>query len=424
MNETGVQDKIGEGLKAFSECRWLDAIPLLNEVFSADPSNIDIGGKLGFALSQTRQLDYAIETFKRISTMQPQKAIWPYMVGYQFYVRNEWEQSLEWFDKALNLNPDYIKCLYRKGYAQLRAGKLEDAIVTIKHCIEAWERSGEGEKQADRKYYAKANFLLGKSYLSVGLSLKARRPLETAVSTDGDDADKRYELGKCLLQNGNIDGAIEQLSKANALKAGVDYVLDRLAQALIAKGDKAKAEEMYNMIPENRRRAFVLKNMGALYLDLGQADKALPLLRKAVVRDQASYKAHYFLGQALEGVRQNRAARQAFSKAIDLRQKRYGKDFPEARFRIEQLDLALKDTDEGNCGDSKGLIEFYDSKRGYGFIRSDSGERVFFHVTTVSQKNIPCQGLSVTFQYCETEKGSKATKVNLVAADIEPSRRE
>jgi len=400
MSEKLVQDKIGEALKAFNECRWQDAVPILNEVFSADPSNIDIGGKLGFALSQARRLGDAIEIFKQLSILQPGKSIWPYMVGYQFYAKSEWEQSIEWFDKALELNPDYLKCLYRKGYAQVRAGKHDNATETLKHCLRTWEGSDETTRHTDRKYYANANFQLGKLYLNKGLSLKARRPLEIAVSIDGNDCDKRYELGKCLLQNGNLDGAIEQLTAANSLKIGVDYVLDRLAQAFIAKGDKAKAEELYCSIPGYRRRGFILKNLGSLYLDLSQPDKALPLLRNAVTKDRESFKTQYFLGQALEGVGQSQAARQAYSKAIELRQKQYGKDFPEAKLKIEQLDLALKDTPEtskDNLLDNKGIIEFYDSKRGYGFIRSETVGKVFFHITAVSQKEIACEGTSVIF---------------------------
>ena len=75
MSEKLVQDKISEALKAFNECRWQDAVPILNEVFSADPSNIDIGGKLGFALSQARRLGDAIEIFKQLSILQPGKSI-------------------------------------------------------------------------------------------------------------------------------------------------------------------------------------------------------------------------------------------------------------------------------------------------------------------------------------------------------------
>jgi len=420
MDKTYSIDKLSEGLKAFQECRWQDAIRLLGELFTEDPSNIDIAGKLGFALSQARELDRAIEIFKHISSIQPNHAIWPYMIGYQFYIKGDWAQSIEWFDRALNLNSDYIKALYRKGYAQLRLGQREDALETLHYCIEVCEQLPQAEQQTNRKYYAKANFLLGKAYLNVGLSLKARRPLEVAVSFDGDDLDKRYELGKCLLQNGDADGAIEQLSKANSLKAGVDYVLDRLAQALIAKGDLTKAEETYKMIPEHRRRAFVLKNMGALYLDLGQPNKALPILKQAVKRDHSSHNAYYLLGKALEALNQKEAARQAYSKAIDLKQQHYGRDFPDARERFTQLDSELSRistvTDTTNVNrDEHGVIGYYNAQRGFGFIASNSGEKVFFHITNIVGNVIPLEGSSVIFQYEDSDKGPKATRVELIS---------
>lgn len=420
MDKACSVDKVGEGLKAFQECRWQEAVQLLDELFTENPSNIDIAGKLGFALSQARELDRAIEIFKHVSTIQPNRAIWPYMIGYQFYIKGEWAQSIEWFDKALNLNSDYIKVLYRKGYAQLRLGQREDALQTLRHSIEVWEQLPPAEQQANRKYYAKAHFQLGKAYLDVGLSLKARRPLEVAVSFDGDDLDKRYELGKCLLQNGDADGAIEQLSKANSLKAGVDYVLDRLAQALIAKGTLTKAEETYKMIPEHQRRAFVLKNMGALYLDLGQPNKALPILKQAVKKEQNSHNAHYLLGRALEAMGHKEAARQAYSKALNLKQRHYGRDFPDAQARITQLDLELPSitmvpdttiTDR----DEQGIIDYYNAQRGFGFIMSNSGKKVFFHISSVVGEVTPFEGSSVIFQYQDSEKGLKATKIDLVS---------
>lgn len=420
MDNTYSVDKLDEGIKAFQECRWQDAIQLLGELFTEHPSNIDIAGKLGFALSQARELDRAIEIFKHISTIQPNHAIWPYMIGYQFYIKGDWAQSIEWFDKALNLNSDYIKALYRKAYAQLRLGQREDALQVLHHCIEVWEQLPQSEQQTNRKYYAKANFLLGKAYLNVGLSLKARRPLEVAVLFDGDDLDKRYELGKCLLQNGDADGAIEQLSKANLLKAGVDYVLDRLAQALIAKGDLTKAEETYKMIPEHRRRAFVLKNMGALYLDLGQPNKALSILKQAVKKDHSSHNAYYLLGRALETLDQKRAARQAYSKAIDLKQQHYGRDFADSQERFTQLDSELSsistvtDTTIAN-GDEHGVIDYYNAQRGFGFIISESREKMFFHITNVVGKVTPLEGSSVIFQYEDSDKGPKATRVELVS---------
>ncbi|MFC1906814.1 tetratricopeptide repeat protein [Chloroflexota bacterium] len=422
MDATNLKDKLSEGLKAFEECRWQDAISLLEELYASNSSNVDIASKLGFALSQAREFDRSIEIFLHISSVQPERAVWPYSAGYQLYIQSHWIQAIEWFDKALNLNPDYIKALYRKGYAQLQAGRREEGLQTLQDCIKAWEKSSPEDRQTDRKYHAKANSALGKAYLSVGLSLKARRPLEKAVEFDGKDADKRYELGKCLLANRDADGAIEQLTKANSLKPGLDYVLDRLAQALIAKGDLNRAEETYKTIPEHRRRPYILKNMGELYLNLKQPQKAEFILKQALKRERNSHNIHYLLGRALEALEHKVPARQSYSKAIELREKNYGRDFPDARARIEQIDSELPDISvnpdyPAGDGNERGSIEYYNTQKGYGFIVSDSGKKVFFHVTNILGNILPTEGASVLFQYEYSPKGPKATKVDILTGE-------
>lgn len=425
MDTTDLKDKLSEGFKAFQECRWQDTITLLEESYAADQSNVDVASKLGFAFSQNREFDRAIEVFEHLSSIQSERAVWPYSVGYQFYIQSHWVQSIEWFDKALNLNPDYVKALYRKGYAQLQSGKREEGLQTLQHCIKAWEQSSREDKQTDRKYYAKANFAVGKAYLAVGLSLKARRPLERAVEFDSEDADKRYELGKCLLANGSADGAIEQLTKANSLKPGLDYILDRFAQALIAKGDLTKAEETYKMIPEHRRRPYILKNMGKLYLELEQPNRAEAILRQALKKDRNSHNIHYLLGRALEALDSKRAARLAYIKAVELRKKNYDRDFPDAQARIELLDSVLPDVSmspDFNTvdGNEHGNIEYYNTQKGYGFIVSDTGKKVFFHVTNIIGNILPTEGASVLFQCEDSPKGLKAITVNLLTAEQGP----
>lgn len=417
-----IVDEVTEGMEAFRQCRWQDAVRCLNAAFSRDPSNIDVAGRLAFALSQARDYSRAIEVLQHIYTLQPQRAVWPYMIGYQFYMKGEWTQAVQWFNTALDLNPDYIKTLYRKGYAQLQLGQRNDALDTLNRCIEAWHKLPPDDQQAERKYYGKANFQLGKAYLNVGLTLKARRPLEIAASLDGNDADRRYELGKCLLKNGDPDGAIAQLTEANSLKPGVDYVLDRLAQALIAKGDLAGAEKTYRMLPEQRRRSFVLNNLGRLYLDQGQATKALRILWQATRKDPNSHNAQYLLGRALEALDQKAAARQAYSRAVALRQQCYGRDFPDAEAKVAQLDSELASIGQvantaPNNGDERGVIDHYNAQRGFGFITSQSGRKVFFHITSIVGRVVPVEGSLVSVRYEDSEKGPKATRVDMMPSE-------
>ena len=147
MDTKNLKDKLSEGLKAFQECRWQETITLLKELYEADKSNVDVASKLGFAFSQNREFDRAIEVFKHLSSIQSERAVWPYSVGYQFYIQSRWIESIDWFDKALDLNPNYIKALYRKGYALLQAGKREDGLQTLQRCTKAWEQSSQEDRQ-------------------------------------------------------------------------------------------------------------------------------------------------------------------------------------------------------------------------------------------------------------------------------------
>lgn len=286
-----------------------------------------------------------------------------------------------------------------------------------------WHRLLPDLQQTERKTYGKANFQLGKAYLSKGLSLKARRPLEIAVQIDGDDHDKRYELGKCLLKNSDVEGAIRELEKAHVLKPGTDYVLDRLAQAYVAEGDLDRAERMYQLIPPHRRRAFVLKNLGSVYLDQGKTDKALETLRLAAKKDPNNHNIQYLLGRALETCGQAGSAKQAYVRAIDLRQQKYRLNFPEAQERLREIEETViapealqQPSSNGRIAESlgvedqEGVVDHYNSSRGFGFI-SSSSQKVFFHITAVVDGHTPIVGERVKFHIEQSEKGPRAIEV-------------
>jgi len=421
--ETPEHDHIHKGLRAFEECRWQDAITAFRHTLAEDPSDIEVEGKLTFALSQARQYDEAIEVLQRLRIKQPQLARWPYMIGYQFYTQKLWKEAVSWFSEALTLKPDYIIVLYRKGYAHLQSDQYDEGVKAFQLCIESWHRLSSVIQQTEQKSYGKANFQLGKAYLSKGLSLKARRPLEIAVQMDGEDHDRRYELGKCLLKNDDVGGAIRELEKANALNPGTDYVIDRLAQAYVARGDLERAERVYESIPPHRRRAFVLKNLGSVHLDQGKTDKASETLRLAAKKDPNNHNIQYLLGRALETCSPRGSAKQAYMRAIDLRRQKYGLDFPEAQERLREVEKtlmspeALQQLDSNgraneNIGvdEQEGVVDHYNSSRGFGFINS-SCQKIFFHITAVVDGYIPVVGRRVRFHIEQSEKGPRATKV-------------
>jgi CspA family cold shock protein len=68
----------------------------------------------------------------------------------------------------------------------------------------------------------------------------------------------------------------------------------------------------------------------------------------------------------------------------------------------------------------QGVVKFFNSEKGYGFIKPDDGGRdIFVHVTAVSQSGLPAldQGQKVTFEIEPDKKGKGPKAVNLVVLE-------
>lgn len=420
--ETPLQACLTAGERAINENRWPEAVKWFVKATELKPADNAVLGKLGFCLSRNQEYQRAAEVFTDLSTREPKVARWPYMVGYQYYMQNQWAEALRWFDQALRIQPRYLIVLYRKGYAHFRMEQLTEAERAFKSCLTIWENLPPEAQQERRSGYSDACFQLGKLYLKQGLTFKARRCLTLAVEHDPDHADKRYELGKCLLQIGQANEAIKELRRADTLNAGVDYVIDRLAQAYVAIGDLTEAEQLYSRIPPFRRREYVLRNLGILYFKQKRYEEAVRILLEAIRKEPRNHHSHYYLGLAHEALGNFVKASQAYREAIQIRQKRYNKSYPEAEERLhateEQL-AARQSVEEASCssapeGEHSGKIVFYNSQRGFGFIQNPAGERFFFHVSDLPVNTTVREGLQVEFDVKTSPKGPQAINLLLM----------
>jgi tetratricopeptide (TPR) repeat protein len=404
--------------RAIKENRWADAISDLKTLHERAPNNLETWGKLGFAFSRNEQYQEAIQVFDELCMKQPTEPKWHYMVGYQYYQQKLWAKAISRFDKALAVKPGYVKVLYRKGYAHTALGQEKEAIEALTGCIAHWEKMTATAQEYDRPSYGKAQFQLGKIYLKKGLTFKARRHLQIVAEIDSQDHDVLYELGQCYLKLDQFNEALNTLQAADQVKPGVDYILDRLAQAHAKKGDYSAAERVYQRIPEHRRRPFVVQHMGMMYLEQGQHQRALSYLEVAAKKQPDNHNIHYALGSAQEATGQLRAAHASYSRAVSCRKGKYGLDFKEAQEAVQRLTekiagLPLPEI-KYPSHDNEGIIEAYNESRGFGFIANQSQQRIFFHVSAYAGKRKPCQGSRVKFSSETSQKGLRAVRVTLI----------
>jgi tetratricopeptide (TPR) repeat protein len=70
-----------------------------------------------------------------------------------------------------------------------------------------------------------------------------------------DFADARYELGKALLQKGDVKGSIENLELAAKLNPDQAHVHFQLGRAYIAAGRRAEGESQLEMSKQLKDKA-------------------------------------------------------------------------------------------------------------------------------------------------------------------------
>lgn len=219
---------------------------------------------------------------------------------------------------------------------------------------------------------------------AVGASACAKRALEidpqspevhnlmgfaAALEGEAEDALEHYRLAIALDETyfeamlnaaeilivplGDFDGAITQIEEAFDYAETDEEVADCIllkVDALMAKADYEEAKRAMKMLPDGPFSGpTYLFLIGRAWYELGQIDKAAPLIEQAAKADPQSADAHYYLGLVRDEQGDTRGAAEALlrSRALDAQRPPPGwAPSPDAfasvvKGAIEKLDLVL-----------------------------------------------------------------------------------
>lgn len=141
--------------------RYQEAQTILEQLHTSNPTNTPITYKLACFYAATGNTERALETFKQLLATSPENTIQTlYNIGYVLKTAEHVDQAIEWYGKALALDPNYEAASFALGIAYLYKGDFQTGWkLHEKHL----KRSGKNAESL--RQFVQENSLAGKIIL-------------------------------------------------------------------------------------------------------------------------------------------------------------------------------------------------------------------------------------------------------------------
>ena len=223
------QDQLQSLINLYSQGQLQQALQQAETLVQQYPNSSVLLNIQGAVLKGLGQLDLSVDAFNKALAIKPDYADAHYNMGLVLQEQGKLEEAIEPYNKALAIKPDYVEVYNNMGNALKEQGKLEEAI---------------------------------ESY-------------NKAIAIKPDYADAHYNMGLVLQEQGKLEEAIEAYNKALAIKP--DYA-GALSQAYSV--GSLMSDWAYISTLENRLLASKLDGKQSVYGLLALADKPSMHLEK------------------------------------------------------------------------------------------------------------------------------------------------
>ncbi|MBO6291172.1 MAG: tetratricopeptide repeat protein [Selenomonas sp.] len=228
--------------------------------------------------------------------------------GIERYNRKDYQGAIEYYRKAIELDPKYARPWNNMGIAY---GKLGDYNKEIEYCRKAIE--------LDPKYASPWNNM-GYAYGHLGDYNKEIECYRKAIELDPKDAYPWNNMGHAYWELGDYNKAIECCRKAIELDPTLASPWNNMGYAYGSLGDYNKEIECCRKAIElDPTFAYPWNNMGLAYRNLGDYNKAIECYRKAIELDPTFAYPWNNMGLAYYRLGNYPKAVECLRKAVELK---------------------------------------------------------------------------------------------------------
>jgi arylsulfatase A-like enzyme/Tfp pilus assembly protein PilF len=284
----------------------------------ADPKDkIDLFNKLGRATELSKepgpegdsQFPEVVALLQDILRQDPNVIDAWFMLGTQHMTHGQPEKAVGYFQKTLQLKPDYDLAVHNLAQAYRQMGNDEAALAGFEHYLTLDPKD------------AFVHYQMGEIWLDRGNTAKAEQLFQRALELDPQVAAAKNALGVMALQRGDLPTAERLINEAIATKPTVRLGHFNLALIAEQRGDVRTAEREYleelKAHPDAFKAAF---NMSRLYETVGDREGQIAALKQSIESNPHFAEGHIFLAKAyLDTGRNFDEAIQLARKGLDLK---------------------------------------------------------------------------------------------------------
>ena len=289
---------------------------------------------LGMREYDRNRYQQSIRYLERISVSVPKKehAIIFKILGYNKSRLGNYEEAIEDFDLAIQLDPKYPNAYYSRGIAKHSLGNYEEAIEDFGLAI-----------QLDPKLAPPYNNR-GSVKKDLGDYEEAIEDFDLAIQLDPKYATAYYNRGGAKYSLGNYEEAIEDFDLVIQLDPKNADAYNNRGGAKYSLGNYEEATEDFDQaIQLDSKLANAYNNRGGVKSNLGNYEEAIEDYSKAIQLDPKLANAYYNRGMAKANLGNYEEAIEDFDLVIQLD--------PKNANAIRYRKLAYEDLKEGRNRD-------------------------------------------------------------------------
>jgi tetratricopeptide (TPR) repeat protein len=302
-----VADLLSRAYEALRRNNDEQAISLANEILRAEPKNGVAHRLLGSAYStknDNERVKSEEEAVRRIIT-KPTKAE-EYDARAWVYNGKDNDRSIADYNKALELNPQFVNAYGGRGAAYYNKQEYDRAIADYGKALELDPQ------------YVRAYLNRGIAYLNKGENDQAIRDLTEAIRLKPEEAETYLDRGLAYREKQNYDDAIKDFTKAIELAPkSADHYFNR-GRVYLAKGENDRAirdlTEAIRLDPEHHAYHY----RGKAYRYKSENDLAIQDLTEAIRLKPEEAETYLDRGLAYREKQNYDDAIKDFTKAIEL----------------------------------------------------------------------------------------------------------